>query len=156
LVSGAIGLQPERGDQLVVESLPFESTLHTAPPPPQTPVTNPTLVWQNIDWRIAAGVGGGVVVIGFVLFMVARKRRRKAKAKAKAAVTTPLPAAAAALKALSEQPEAAPALRLDAEPDEVRIPQGARKDRLVRQVKAAITEDPALVAGVLRTWLEER
>ena len=36
LVAGVIGLSPERGDQLVVETLPFESTLNPEQLPPPT------------------------------------------------------------------------------------------------------------------------
>ena len=32
----------------------------------------------------------------------------------------------------------------------------AKLDRLVTSVKTAVSDDPALVAGVLRNWLEER
>ncbi len=47
LVSGAIGLQTDRGDQLVVESLPFESTLQTAPPATETPAAGPRQLRQE-------------------------------------------------------------------------------------------------------------
>lgn len=33
IAAGVVGLQPERGDQLIVEALPFESTLTFEPPP---------------------------------------------------------------------------------------------------------------------------
>ena len=40
LVAGVIGFSAERGDQLIVETLPFETTLNPeplAPAPPQAP-----------------------------------------------------------------------------------------------------------------------
>ena len=37
LVAGVTGFSPERGDQLVIETLPFESTLTIEPPAPPGP-----------------------------------------------------------------------------------------------------------------------
>ncbi|HYI96070.1 MAG TPA: flagellar basal-body MS-ring/collar protein FliF [Bryobacteraceae bacterium] len=157
LVSGAIGLQPERGDQLVVESLPFESTLQTAPPPSsESPATKPGLSWQNIDPRIAAGVAGGALVLILTAFML-RRRALKRKAKAKAAAAAALPPGTDAAKAIGDRDQAElPEHRAPSELEEVRQLQVAKKERLVGSVKNAIGEDPALVASVLRTWLEEK
>ncbi len=33
IVAGVLGIVPDRGDQLVIESLPFEQTLTSEPPP---------------------------------------------------------------------------------------------------------------------------
>ena len=55
LVSGIIGLQPDRGDQLVVESLPFESTLQTSPPSAEVPAPAQGNSGKNLDPR-ASGV----------------------------------------------------------------------------------------------------
>ena len=156
LVSGAIGLQPERGDQLVVESLPFESTLQTAPPPVEAPATKPGLPWQNIDPRVAAGIAGGVLVLilGAVFL---RRRAQKRKAKAKATAAAALPAGSDAAKAIGDRDLAEIAdHRVVSELEEARSVQVAKKDRLVGSVKQAIGDDPALVASVLRTWLEEK
>ena len=49
LVSGAIGLQSDRGDQLVIESLPFESTLQSP-----APVTNSPAAPQYDFWKTFA------------------------------------------------------------------------------------------------------
>ena len=37
LVAGVTGFNAERGDQLIVETLPFESSLNAQPPPPSAP-----------------------------------------------------------------------------------------------------------------------
>ena len=42
LVAGVIGLSTERGDQLVVETLPFESTLNPEQLPPPKPASAAT------------------------------------------------------------------------------------------------------------------
>ena len=43
VVAGVVGIQPERGDQVLVDSLPFDATLAIPPPPapPAPPATNP-------------------------------------------------------------------------------------------------------------------
>lgn len=153
LVSGAIGLQPDRGDQLVIESLPFESTLHLEPPAQEQKQVAPGTIWQGIDPRIAAIAGGGALltIVG-LLFL----RKRKNKKRAKATVATALPAAEPG-KALADQEQTAKTeLNEASETGQVRLVQAPKKDSLIRTVKNSIAEDPALVAGVLRTWLEEK
>ena len=47
LVAGVIGLSTERGDQLVVETLPFESTLNPEQLPPPNPRRAAPVTWQD-------------------------------------------------------------------------------------------------------------
>ena len=68
LVAAAAGFETERGDQLIVESLPFESTLNLDPPVPPVPVTHPKkltpLEQFKSDPKMMIGViGGGLVVL---------------------------------------------------------------------------------------------
>jgi flagellar M-ring protein FliF len=151
LVSGAIGLQPERGDQLVVESLPFESTLQTAPPSSAAPVTGPGAPWQNVDPKVIAGVAGGAVAVIIGLLFLGRKKQQRRR---KAAVAAALPASPEPSKSLDDADVAE--LSSPSPMEESRLLKVAKKERLVGSVKHAIAEDPALVAGVLRTWLEEK
>jgi flagellar M-ring protein FliF len=152
LVSGAIGLQPDRGDQLVVESLPFDSTLHSAPPSSEAPQAAPKPFWENIDPRIAAMVGGGGLVILVAMIFFARRGRKKSK---KAALTAALPAAESP-KNLADRDDAGSEPKQLTEMEEGRSLQAGKKDRLVKMVQGSVAEDPALVAGVLRSWLEEK
>lgn len=88
LVTGAVGLSEERGDQLVVESLPFEQTMNEPPPAvpselPQgaepgdglpeflsfLPPGVPLWVWG----ATAAGLGVGLLALGW-MWMRRRKR----------------------------------------------------------------------------------
>ncbi len=64
LVAGAIGLSTDRGDQLVIESLPFEQTLISEPPLPSTPVPVAPKNWADtfsIDRRFL--IGGAVALL---------------------------------------------------------------------------------------------
>ena len=75
LVAAAAGLNTERGDQLIVESLPFESTMNLEPPVSLTPIGAPTsgpagkkltpLEQIKSDPKLMIGAGG-IVCGGFV------------------------------------------------------------------------------------------
>ncbi len=83
LVAGAIGFNEERGDQIFIESLPFESTLRAVPPPdPSKPVVPPGAASPNVPegsnpilkWLADKGmqvnpmiVAGGAMLMLFLL-----------------------------------------------------------------------------------------
>lgn len=114
LVAGAIGFNEERGDQIIIESLPFESTLVKAVPPPdpskpgappgaaapKAPVgVNPILQWladKGVKVNPMILIGGAVVVVLFLLgalgygarrFLLKGKKGRKVKIDDKGAIT---------------------------------------------------------------------
>lgn len=160
LVSAAIGLVPARGDQLVIESLPFETTLPPlpteAPPPRPAPAAEPAH-WQA-DWRVWAGAGGAVLLLGIIALAARKLRRKKKSGKAQPVSTPQLPAGNADAPSLAgkqetgELPSAASKLLANAQE---KITPTAHMELLVGHVRANIAEDPALAASVLRTWLEE-
>lgn len=98
LVAGITGFNEERGDQLVIETLPFEVTLQSEPPSlpgvPAAPVASnkpgpiPGLPFQLNQKQtvIAAGAGGGLLLVAGAAFLLIR-RKRKAKRKPAAAST---------------------------------------------------------------------
>ena len=76
LVAGAISFKAERGDQLIVETLPFEATLRSEPPeppassvPPAAPAS-PIEKWMR-DPKILIGAAGGVVLLLVLAFITA-------------------------------------------------------------------------------------
>lgn len=88
LVAAAVGLQPERGDQLIVESLPFESTRNWEPPDFEK--TAPVTAGPGVpDWLrglfdpknlVVAAAGGGLVLIllvGAAVLLIRKKRRAR-------------------------------------------------------------------------------
>ncbi len=92
LVAGAIGFSAERGDQLVVESLPFESTREMEPsrlppasgaaPAPQSAPAFPLPAWlqQILGQKNMAVLGGVAAVIALVLlagFVLMLRRKKK-------------------------------------------------------------------------------
>jgi flagellar M-ring protein FliF len=164
LVAGAIGLVPSRGDQLVIESLPFDSTMQAPPPAvvkpaPATPQGKPT--GQSPlpfplpgDWRIWAGAvaAGGLILAGCVFLWLRRRKRRRISAKQAAQLEASRKTAQLATEASAgaiagtddERALAAPAEEL----------KRAHVEVLAESVRASIAQDPNLAAAVLRAWLQ--
>jgi flagellar biosynthesis/type III secretory pathway M-ring protein FliF/YscJ len=100
------------------------------------------------------GGGAGLLLIGLLLTI--RKSRSKRRSKVTAAPAIAASPGKDSAKAISgaQEPAASEAI---AESDTARISQqGAKMDKLVGSVRKAVADDPSLVAGVVRNWLEER
>ena len=93
LVAAVTGFTQERGDQITVESLPFEATLEEMPP---DAVTNPaTGKPKPLTWKerlkdpmmlIAVGSGAGfILMIGVVAMLLLKKGKKGAVADTKSA-----------------------------------------------------------------------
>jgi flagellar M-ring protein FliF len=178
LVAAAIGLDSNRGDQLIVETLPFESTLSVEPPPA---VVAPP----------AAAPGGGIPVPGWLAHLVSRKNplplaavsavlfallvsgvkylfRRKRK-KRPVAMTPELPAGGgnAAIESggveaagkeleskLAEQENAKRQLEIEALRS-LKLPAATTKktEVLTKHLTEVAKKDPTSAAQILRSWL---
>ncbi|MEO8368117.1 MAG: flagellar basal-body MS-ring/collar protein FliF [Candidatus Solibacter sp.] len=104
LVAGITGFSPERGDQLVIETLPFETTLLLEPPglpatatPGKTPAPTGLLTFPvALDKKtlmIGGGALGAVVLLAAVFFFL-RRKRSKANPRTSASAPATLPSAA--------------------------------------------------------------
>ena len=105
VVSGVIGFQQNRGDQVLVETLPFDATLALpAPEPPARRVPDgnqrPTNGVDALSLRLRLipplwlGIGGGillVVLIAVGLLVRARPKKRRLKVEASQVGGPPLP-----------------------------------------------------------------
>jgi flagellar M-ring protein FliF len=168
LVAGAIGLVPTRGDQLVLESLPFDSTLRVPPPaapaakqqprPSAQPAPADALQWLQ-DWRILGAAAAGLLLIAAAFWMWLRKRGKRRK-PAPPTLPQALPSstnrdmqAVAGAAAAAVAPSDATS-RMLAEAEE-RVQASASVETLVSKLRHTIAEDPAIAASVLRTWLED-
>ncbi|MGC8884703.1 MAG: flagellar basal-body MS-ring/collar protein FliF [Bryobacteraceae bacterium] len=118
VLAGVVGYQQERGDQILVESLPFEMTLKTAPPPEPTAVTplapshpgfvrpawlKPLLEKAPLPVWLAAAAAL-LIVLAAVTWLLVRRLRRS---RPPAAVVEPGPAAIAATAQAQIGPAAA-------------------------------------------------
>lgn len=176
LVAGAVGLREDRGDRLVVESLPFEATrnwqpLDAAPSgAPESPAPGWLRPYLENRWMLIAA-GGGLLLLLVIagLFLMARKRRGR---RGVHSVTTPaaLPAADASLLPGGEEGDigdrlhaqmaehAAAQARVEEEAlKSLRLPPMKTKktEALTKHLADEAQKDPVAMAQLVRTWLEE-
>jgi flagellar M-ring protein FliF len=159
LVAGVSGFSVERGDQLVVETLPFESSLNSEPPKAVRPITAPKPgakepAWMEFVTRyrdlwapLALGLAL-LLVLGRGLFRMARKAPASRDMDFREELAAPAAHAelsATAAEVAGGQLTAAQAAQLAAEDH------GELADR----VRMLAKRDPAVTANVLRMWLQE-
>jgi len=162
LVTNVAGLDAARGDQITVDTLPFNSTKHLEPPmsdsktAPASPAPS-TLLDQLKDPKILGAIGGGIaLLLGAIIFFL-KKRSKK-----------PLVETAAALPAAGAQ---SAAVQLGTETlsteDLARLEQGlleslrvqpkaiSKGDTLAKYLREEVRQNPQAAARMLRTWLLE-
>ena len=153
LVAAATGFSAERGDQLIVESLPFESSLNAEPPAasapqPKTKPEPPGPAWleflrQNRDLMVPVTLG-----IGLLLFLARAVRWLLVHRKPEPEVELP---------AQLPPDSHAPSPQLAGEPAAHGVA-GAREDQsleVATRVRHLAQSDLPLAANVLRLWLQE-
>jgi flagellar M-ring protein FliF len=156
LIAAATGLNMERGDQLIIESLPFESTQNAEPPAPAAkkakPVTGPPEpAWQQFVTKykdVAGMVAMGIALLTFILRMVIGMFRSKGRREPE--VTRELPAAV-------QEPGALPVANRAGTPyDMARVSASTENTMDVpERVRELARRDTALAANVVRAWLQE-
>ncbi|MEP7353492.1 MAG: flagellar basal-body MS-ring/collar protein FliF [Acidobacteriota bacterium] len=178
VVAAAVGLNTMRGDQLVVEAFPFESTLAAQPLAPDAPSTAPSsaiplpawlqkLLGENFKLQDPLGLVGGVVG-GFLLILVGGAWWfLKGRKKGKVAITGQLAAGgkrdAGSLSADAERSMEARLAEQVAEQDrkdaeailalKIPAPSTKKTDVLTKHISGEIKKDPTAMAHVVRSWL---
>jgi len=160
LAAAAVGLNPERGDQLIVESLPFESTLNLEPPSPAPPASvakklSPIEQLKS-DPKLMGGLAAVVLlVLGGGFFFMRGASKRPAPRAAQVRMPAALPEGGS--KAANEtrlpgatEPAARPAI---SEPPT--LPAAPRVEMLVNQLRTTVQKDAEVSASVLRGWLKQ-
>jgi flagellar M-ring protein FliF len=173
LITAATGLNPERGDQLVVEALPFESTLNAEPMPsasPERPVPPPTGFGLPLDIKdkrvwIGAGIAALVIVAGAIFLSKSLFRRRKPNISvdvSQAALASPdenhqlADGAQAFKKQLEDQADQKRKLLAEAQEKLKAQPVQTRKSEILAgHLKDSIQRDPAAAAMIIRDWLHD-
>ena len=159
LAAGVLGLVPDRGDQLVIESLPFEQSNPIEPSdevsskPSSSPKT-----WNSLPFAVRVGVIAGASVflllcVGGLFFF-----RRKRKPVQLVEVASSLPAAAAEADKPAAQVDSAhpPTQAFEPALAKLQLPPMTKKVEFLRDhLKENVKQDPAFAASVLRGWLEE-
>jgi flagellar M-ring protein FliF len=174
LVAAATGLDPARGDQLVVNAFPFESTLNAEPQtalnavPPAAVTPLPAWLQKLMgqkNFMVIAGVGAAAMlalVVGF-LFMVSKMRNKKRIAAELALAALAVPKTkdnrvADAQKDLEERMagQVGEQARKDAEAMlQLKLPevQTKKTEVIKKHIAAEAKKDPTAMAQVVRTWL---
>jgi flagellar M-ring protein FliF len=162
IVAGVIGLSPTRGDQLIVESLPFQQRWDSEPTPPEAsakqaaPQDQLHKLISNPKMMIGAGAAI-LVLVSFGFFILTRKRT-------KTSVSVEAPARLGAPTGLDQakaEKEIAPGqdskLQVEGRPQKALETPGitAQVESLRQNVRESVNRDPALAAGVIRTWIAE-
>lgn len=177
LIAGVTGFSQERGDQLIVECLPFESTrnqeLDGAPGPGTAPAPVSNLpawlqkIWPNASPIALAAVAGALLLIpvALIMFLRGRSKRRNAPPEVQPALAARperSPGANAALprQNMEEQLAGQVALqeRLDIEAlNTLKLPPVTSKkaEVLAKHLRETVKKDPPQTTQVLRTWITE-
>jgi flagellar M-ring protein FliF len=155
LVAASTGFNGERGDQLIVESLPFESSLNAEPPKEEGPAARPKkevpgpawleLLRKNRELLLPVALGLGIVL--FLIRAVMTRLRRKPRVEA----PLELPESSAAAH---PQLEAAPGERMGVD-DDIAIGSEDRTIELAGRVRELAQKDLGVAANVVRLWLQE-
>jgi flagellar M-ring protein FliF len=155
LVAASTGLSTERGDQLIVETLPFESSLNAEPPqktpPPPAPAAppKPGPAWLETLRKLALPIGLGLVLL--LVLAVGLIMRRKPKKKI---VEVEMPG----LLGASHEGPAPGYLAAESEGEPAQLPaaeRGVLSGGVVDRVRQITERDANLAANVIRTWLQE-
>jgi flagellar M-ring protein FliF len=163
LVAGVIGLSTERGDQLVVETLPFESTLNPEQLPPPKPAPAPPLTWQEqfLKNRIfVIGVGVGAALLLALLFLIVRLARKSPSHPATLPGELPPGTTPDELQVQMERRIAEQAALRQRQETEVlnslTLPPATKKTAvLTKHISEQAKKDSAAMAHVLRAWMNE-
>jgi flagellar M-ring protein FliF len=174
VVSAVVGLNKERGDQITVESLPFQETLNQAPPesPPAAPQSSgPRVKWNELKQQpllIPIAVSVGSIVLAVIAFVLTRGRKKKQPvavvdmAKALSAGPASQQTHAASM---AEQIEAQMAeRRAEQERSDmaalatIKLPivNTKKAEVLAKQLRESAQKDPAPAGQILQSWIRDR
>ena len=168
LIAGVIGLNPDRGDQLVVETLPFESTLNpqSVPEAPRgaAPAPQPGWLEQLLKSKFfAVGVGVGAAILLALLLVVIRLVRAPRGSRAEVEGPQQIPPGSSPPESLQKQIETQlaeqTALRQKQELEALnalKLPPVTKKTEvLTKHIAEQAKKDSASMAHVLRAWMAD-
>ena len=179
VVAGVTGLSTDRGDQLIIESLPFESTLQLEPPSAApaplrgpAPPGSPLQIIQSWDMKTRLIVGGGAAGVLLLLVVVVKllRPRKKPVHAPSSPAALPAPETTEAHRAVPKGPGVAQ--QIESKLAEHEALQHQLEEQALSSLKLApvitktsevlakhlrdkISKEPATSAQLLRTWIAE-
>jgi flagellar M-ring protein FliF len=167
VVAGIVAFNEPRGDQITVESLPFESTLDAEPPMSATPLNQKAPAADKKQQMMLLGGGALVVAIllGGALFVMRRSTKSKVTDTAPAAIAADRDAAGGLPVSPGYSGEVEKRIR-DGEQEQARLeaevlsaiklPATTKATEvLIRHIRESSHKDPATAANVLRSWMSD-
>jgi flagellar M-ring protein FliF len=169
LVAGVTGFNEQRGDQLIVESLPFESTVNAQPPPAAGPLKSKPAVKQPPivefynkyrDLTLPAALGLGLLIGLAALLFLSGRKPKLARGSVESPPQSELPAGSYAPGTPGLPVAEGAAARLDLSPKAQQLAAGppnpeAQHDHLADHVRGVVKRAPAATANVLRAWMQD-
>jgi flagellar M-ring protein FliF len=162
LVAGVTGFNEERGDQLIVESLPFESSLNAQPPPSAKSLSAPKPTAKDPAWLevvnkyrdvmlpVSLGLALLIVLAVGIFRMVRKPKRSRNTVESPDQLELPEGAYSPSSLPGSESPAA----HIDLSPAAQQLSEGDR-EQLADRIRQLAKRDPATTANVLRMWLQD-
>ena len=162
LVAGVIGFSAERGDQLIVETMPFEATLNPEPiaiAPKPLPLPPPWYEQALKNKFVMLGAGVGVAVLLTLLAVVFKLSRRSSKESVEMASQLAAAPAESLNTRIENQLAEQTAVRQKQEMDALnalKLPPVTKKaEVLTKHIVEQAKKDSSSMAHVLRTWMSE-
>jgi flagellar M-ring protein FliF len=166
IVAAITGFTEQRGDQITVETLPFENTLEAEPPPSPAPAVKP--LPPVLDLKSPQVIGAGALIVllaGAVVFLLFRRRGTVSVEdtskvaieahQASSAAYDPSRPPSTIEQQLSEN-DAQQALIESEMLSRIKLPANTKKaEVLVKHIRDSIQKDAAATTNILRTWISE-
>jgi flagellar M-ring protein FliF len=162
IVAGITGYSETRGDQITVETLPFENTLAAEPPPAPPPAVKSGT--SKFDFKQPSVIGAAVLLVlliaGLAFILLRRRSAASAEDLSPEAIAARQgdgrTAADREIEGQFTENDAQQAL-LEAETlKRIKLPVNTKKTEvLARHIREAIHKDSSNATNVLRTWIAE-
>ncbi|HLJ50598.1 MAG TPA: flagellar basal-body MS-ring/collar protein FliF [Bryobacteraceae bacterium] len=161
LVATAVGFETQRGDQLMVETLPFDSTMNSTPPEqlpapgakPAKPTPAAFLDLLKSNPVYMYGAGGVLLVIVLAGILLLRRRPRRMEVMAAPAALREAAEVADSVS-LSNAAAGLSAAAVEHAPEPAQLPP-TRMEVITAQLRDSVTRDGELWASVMKSWLAE-
>jgi len=164
LVANVAGINASRGDQVTVDTLPFDGSIREDAPGTGEPVARgSTPGGDKAPWYlkrdpkiIAGAAAGGVLVVGAVVWVAIRRRGRRTEVTETVAALSP----AVPLLLNAEPPHAKTAaeeysLQEQKMLDSLKAPmlEATKSEALTKYLREEVRRDPSAATQLLRTWI---
>lgn len=154
LVAAAVGLEPDRGDQLTVENVAFDEPVVVEPPPAPFYERYSPQIWEG--GRLVTVLA--IAMLAFFMFIRPMFRRVGLKPVTAVAVDTAAAEAVSAPTSTGLRTVAEMESAIDAELDALtaKYAEDRRLPVLTRRVSSVTVNEPENVAKLLRSWINDQ